>query len=259
MHTSESTTEQLVLRDPPLDPVALAQHVSAWKVSLDGRRCTEDDLRQLAHLPRLTHLRLSGLHAGLAALADLPHLEDLHLGDPATLAGLELVQGLQVLTLYYFPRIHSLEALGALTRLRALYIATPPSYDASRKCHHVDSLEPLGGLTGLESLTMRGVLPDDRTFAGLHRLAGLRRLEITHVYGFPLKDYARLARALPDTDGNCLHPYYAAAWAGTCRKCGGPRVVLTAPPPRTPRIVCPRCGRPRLERHVAAWDAVTRA
>ncbi len=259
MHTSEALTEELVLRDPPLDPVELAQHVSAWKVSLDGRRCTEDDLRQLAHLPRLSHLRLSGLRAGLAVLADLAHLEDLHLGDPATLSGLERVQRLQVLTLYYFPRIHSLEALGALTGLRALYIATPPSYDASRKCHHVASLAPLGGLSGLEALTMRGVLPDDHTFAGLHRLTNLRRLEITHVYDFPLADYARLARALPNTEGNCLRPYYAASWAGTCRRCGGPRVVLTAPPPRTPRMVCPRCGRPRLERHAAAWDAAAHA
>ena len=100
----------------------------------------------------------------------------------------------------------------------------PPGYDASRKCHLVETLAPLARLTALESLTMRGVLPDDRRLDPLHSLKTLRELAITHVYEFGLEDYAALARALPAARGHCLQPSFAASWAGTCKRCGVARV-----------------------------------
>jgi hypothetical protein len=244
----------------PIDAAALSAHGAARRIVVDGAGCTERDLRVLDSLPHLTHLRVSRLRVDLNGLADLPQLQDLDLVDPGTLEGLEQLQRLVSLTLYHFPKIHSLTPIGTLTNLRRLLVSTPPSYDASRRCHHVESLDPLGRLSHLEALTLRGVLPAEARLDALRALKGLKELAITHVYAFGLEDYARLARALPNTRGNCLRPYYEAHWAGTCRRaCGRARVALTAPRPRTPRTLCPDCDRERLERHVGAWTAVVNA
>jgi len=232
----------------------------AERIVVDGARCTERELRALASVPLATHLQVSRLRVSLAGLADLPHLQDLHLVDPGTLEGLERLQQLVSLTVYCFPKIHSLSPIGSLTNLKTLLVSTPPGYDAGRKCHRVESLEPLGRLGDLEALTLRGVLPDQGRLDALRALKGLRQLAITHVYAFGIDDYAGLARALPNTSGHCLQPYYEAHWTGTCRHgCGRARVALTAPPPRSPRMLCPDCDRARLERHVAAWMAIVNA
>src|SRR4030095_8997101 len=100
------------------------------------------------------------------------------------------------------------------------------------------------------------ILPDDETLEPLHALTQLETLEITHVYTFALEDFARLARALPNTTGHCLVPYFTASWAGVCPKCGSARVALTAPPPRSPRMACPSCHADRLRRHEARWKEI---
>jgi hypothetical protein len=258
-NTPPQEIDRLVLRHP-IDPAALLAHRAACKVFVDGAGCTERDLRALGALPRATHIQISRLRVSLDGLADLPHLQDLHLVDPGTLEGLEELQRLVSMTVYHFPKIHSLTPIGSLTNLKTLLASTPPSYDASRKCHNVESLSAIGRLSHLEALTLRGVLPGEGRLDALRALKGLKQLGITHVYAFSLEDYARLARALPNTIGNCLRPYYEAHWAGTCRRgCGRARVALTAPPPRSPRTLCPDCDRERLERHVVAWMAVVNA
>jgi hypothetical protein len=224
-------------------------------ISLDGRRLTDADLYAVAASPDVTRVKIFGLKQSIAPLTMLASLRDLDLTDPATLDGLDELQQLESLTLYAFPRITSLEAIGALTNLKKLLLSTPPGYDASRKCYEVDSLEPLGRLSRLESLTMRGIVPRSGRLEPIRRLTSLRRVDITHVYMFGLADYAQLAAALPAAEGHCLQPVFDAAWAGACPQCGRPRVVLTAPPPRTPRMACPVDDQARIERHVAAWDA----
>jgi hypothetical protein len=227
---------------------------AAERVFLDARRCTEDDLRALAALPHARMLQLTGLRITPAALAAASWVESLHLVDPATIEGLENVQQIRTLSIYHLPKIHDLAPIGHLRQLRTLRLSTPPGYDASRKCFEVASLEPLGRLTNLEALTMRGIVPLSGGLEPLHRLQQLQRLDITHVYAFALEDYARLARALPNTTGHCLQPFFAASWAGKCSRCAGDRVVLTAPPPRHSRFLCPVCNRARLDEHVAAWN-----
>src|SRR5262249_39058875 len=154
------------------------------------------------------------------------------------------------------PRISSLDPIGRLTRLRTLAMSTPPGYDASRKCHDVETLAPLSALHALEKLTMRGILPARDRLRPLHTLARLQSLDVSHVYAFGLEDYAGLARALPHASGHCLQPYFSAEWAGRCSRCQSPRVVLTAPPPRTSRFVCSTCQADRLEAHVQKWNRV---
>lgn len=203
--------------------------------------------------PDAETVRVGKLRASLLPLERLSSLRHLEINDPLTLDGLDHLTQISSLTIYSFPRVHSLAALGALTELRRLHLSTPPSYDASRKVHHVDSLEPLGRLRNLEWLVMRGVLPTLGGLHPLHRLLLLRQLEITHVYGFAIAEYAQLARALPLAEGHCLVPYFQATWTGSCKKCSRQRVALTAPRPRTPSVLCPVCNRDRLHRHVELW------
>jgi hypothetical protein len=224
-------------------------------ISLDGRRLTTADLYAVAARPDVTRVKIFGLKESIAPLTMLASLRELDLTDPSTLDGLDELQQLESLTLYAFPRITSLEPVGALTNLKNLLLSTPPGYDASRKCYEVDSLEPLARLSNLESLTMRGIAPKSGRLDPIRRLTNLQRVDITHVYMFSLEDYAQLAAALPAAKGHCLQPVFEAAWAGACPLCGRPRVVLSAPPPRTPRMACPVDDQARIERHVAAWNS----
>ena len=207
-----------------------------------------------ASRPDAETVRVYKLCSSLLPFEHLSSLRHLEINDPLTLDGLDHLTQLSSLTIYYFPRVHSLHTLSALTELRRLHLSTPPSYDASRKVHHVDSLEPLGQLRNLNSLVMRGVLPTIGGLQPLHRLLLLCHLEITHVYGFAIDEYAQLARALPLAQGNCLLPYFEAHWTGTCKKCGRQRVALTAPRPRTPSVLCSACNRDRLDRHIELWN-----
>jgi hypothetical protein len=223
-------------------------------ISLDGRLLSEADLYAVAARPDVTRVRIFGLQRSLSALAALASLRHLDLTDPHTLEGVERLQQLESLTLYAFPRITSLDAIGTLTNLRTLLMSTPPGYDASRKCYEVESFEPLARLANLEALTMRGIVPKAGGLDPIRRLTSLRRVAITHVYVFGIEDYARLAAALPSAEGHCLQPVFEATWAPACPRCGGPRLVLTAPLPRTPRTACPVCEKERIDRHVAAWN-----
>jgi len=256
MRAPDQKPVRLILNRFPLDPEVLASEHTAQSVFLNGRLCTDSDLRALAALPNATALQIAGLGTTPAALAEVPWLQNLHLDDPTTLDGLERLRQVRKLGVYHFSKIHDLRPIGTLEELRSLLLSTPPGYDASRKCFEVGSLEPLARLGRLEELTMRGVVPLRDRLEPIHNLKRLLRLAITHVYCFTLEDYARLARALPDTTGHCLEPFFAASWAGTCRRCGGGRVVLTGPRPRHARLLCPACQQTRLEQHVAAWNAI---
>jgi hypothetical protein len=226
-------------------------------LSLDGRLLSEADLYAVDARPDVTRVKIFGLKHNLAPLATLASLRHLDLTDPHTLDGLERIDQLEVLTLYAFPRITSLDAVGKLHNLKKLHLSTPPGSDASRQCYEVESFEPLAALANLEALTMRGIVPKVGGLDPIGRLKNLRRVDITPVYVFGLEDYARLAAALPIAEGHCLVPVFEATWAGPCPSCGTARVVLTAPAPRSPRTACPVCDRARIERHVAAWNAVS--
>jgi hypothetical protein len=225
-------------------------------ISLDGRRLSVADLYAVAARPDVTRVRIFALQQSLAPLAPLLSLRHLELTDPYALDGLDQLEQLDSLMLYAFPRIISLDLVGTLTNLKKLMLSTPPGYDASRKYYEVESFEPLARLTRLESLTMRGIVPKSGRLEPIHRLTKLRRVDISHVFVFGLEDYARLAAALPLAEGHCLQPVYEAQWTGTCPRCGGARVALTAAPPRSPKTACPICDRERIERHLTAWNWV---
>ena len=216
--------------DPALD--------AAPSVFAAARDISDEQLRRLAALPDLTKLELVGLRRSIALLAASRSLRELRLTDPATLDGLEDLRAIEALHVYCLPRIRSLKPLRSLSRLRTLLLSTPPSYDASRKCHHVESLAPVAHLQALEHLVMRGILPARDRLEPLHALKRLRTLTVSHVFAFSIEDYARLSRALPSTDGYALRPYFPAPWAPPCQRCGGERVGLTGARSPGRRVLC---------------------
>jgi hypothetical protein len=222
---------------------------------------TQDDLEFITQfatvtcvclvLPRIT---------SLAPLAELGRLESLELDDPPTLSGLERLTNLKCLVLRHFRRIKSLAPLGALSGLRAISMSTIPSWDASRRCLEVDSLEPLSKLLNLESLCLIGVKPLDGQLDLLHHLTQLKYLHISHEFQFQLEDYAALARALPNASGHCLLPYFAIPQLSVrCKRCAGEIVFLTGPRSRTRRQLCPICDEEKLAEHERQWNDAMKA
>jgi hypothetical protein len=190
-------------------------------------------------------------------LGSNPNLRVLYLREAQTLQGIAALQQIRELVLLHIPKVHSLEPLAALRDLEILTISTPPSWDASRKCMEIETLEPLQHLTGLRALSLTGVRPMQSGLQPLQAMKGLRQLVISHVYDFGLEEYAELAAHLPSTAGACLQPCFSMGFALPCRKCGRQTVFLTGPKPHTRRYLCVSCDRPRLEEHIARWNTLS--
>jgi hypothetical protein len=108
------------------------------------RRAADAHLKSLARFTALSVVRLvEPCIASLTPLKHLSNLQTLSMEDPPVLHGLETLQNLRRLTMRHFRRINSLSAVAALSELRALSLSTIPSWDASRRCLQVESLEPL--------------------------------------------------------------------------------------------------------------------
>lgn len=181
-------------------------------------------------------------------------LRILQVSEAHSLRGIDLLTQVRELVLAHSPKVRSLEPLAALHDLQFLTITTPPSWDASRKCLEVDSLEPLSGLNALVSLSLCGVKPIHGRLQPLQKLTGLRSLSVSHVYIFNLRDYAELAAHLPNTVGACLRPCHSFGFDLPCRKCGSQMVGLTGTGPGARRVLCLSCDRPRLLEHFDAWS-----
>ena len=224
-------------------------------------RAADAHLETLSRFPGMSVVRLADPRiTSLAPLNQLPKLRALSLEDPPVLHGLETLQDLRCLTMRHFRRINSLSAVAALSELRALSLSTIPSWDASRRCLQVGSLEPFREAAALESLALMGVWPQDGRLDALYGLVKLQFLHISHVYGFSLEQYAALRRALPHARGHCLEPYFPLPQLNLrCRRCDEEIVFLTGPRPRTPRQLCPKCHAQKLEEHVRQWNAAFQA
>jgi len=244
--------------DTKLAPVSILDSFVALKGVSIGH-ATQHDVEAIATIPAITCVSLAMPRiTSLAPLSKLSGLESLELDDPPTIAGIEGLISLKCLVLRHFRRITNLAPLSSLSNLRAVSMSTIPSWDASRRCLEIDSLEPLRKLVNLESLRLMGIKPLDRRLDPLHDLTNLKYLHISHEFQFQLEDYAALARALPETSGHCLLPYYTIPQLSLrCKRCDGEIVFLTGPRPRTRRQLCPVCDERKLQRHERQWnDAV---
>ena len=123
----------------------------------------------------------------------------------------------------------------------------------------VASYAPLAALTALERLVLTAVRPRDLDLSAIARMTHLRELDISGVPEFTVEDYAKLAAALPRTEGRCLQPYIQIKGVGFCRKCKGPQVLLNGAPPRARKWICPVCQEKALAAHVQRWEAAKAA
>ena len=240
--------------DTKLAPVSILDSFVALKGVSIGH-ATQHDVEAIAKIPTVTCVCLVMPRiTSLAPLSRLFGLESLELDDPPTISGMECLTSLKCLVLRHFRRVKSLAPLSALSNLRAISLSTIPSWDASRRCLEVDSLEPLRKLINLESLSLMGIKPLDRRLDPLHDLTNLKCLHVSHEFQFQLEDYAALSRALPETSGHCLLPYYAIPQLSLrCKRCDGEIVFLTGPRPRTRRQLCPVCDQRKLQEHERQW------
>jgi hypothetical protein len=249
-------------------PDALADVAEAPPASCDVRLISKvARFDRLATLPAIERLWCFSINAArLETLARCRSLRRLYLeelrvpqlGPLTALAGLEVLavdgatkvssldelatfSGLRGLAIVGFPRVASLAALSTLEGLEALAVA-----GGMWKRMTVDTLAPLGVLTGLRYLHLANLKPHDESLAPLAALTNLRELELPNFY--PAAEFARLARALPQTE---------CAWfAGgmrtplPCPRCGSATVLLTGK--GMPRL-CSSCDAERIARHQALF------
>jgi hypothetical protein len=102
---------------------------------------------------------------------------------------------LKELRLLHFPKVSNLSPLAKLSALENLALEFLPSYDASGKYLHVESLSPLAQLPKLRQLRIFGVRASDRS---LHALSQITSLSTIHIgRGFAAAEYAALRSAHP--------------------------------------------------------------
>jgi hypothetical protein len=227
---------------------------------LRALRAVCDTPKQYGTVGSLANLRWLALDhcgaAGLTRFGGLTNLRALSLFafKAASLDGVQALPALEYLQIEHAPKIASLDPLGECPRLRWLWISTPPGWDASRRTIKVESLAPLSQIASLEFLTLMGVEPRDASLRPLVRLTRLKQLAFSHVFTVPMAEYAKLAAALPNARGDCLHASHAPNVRTVCPTCKKADLVsLTAPRPRTKAHLCPRCDAPKLAAHEAEF------
>ncbi|HEU0298967.1 MAG TPA: hypothetical protein VFR37_05915, partial [Longimicrobium sp.] len=234
-------------------PSRLARFESMERLWAGG--CTDDALRYVGRLPALRELctfddsRLSSLEplAGRAGL-ELAHI---HAGDELSdVRPLAEIPALRHLRLDA-PRMHDLSGAGRFTQLNTLNLTPAPV---------VDSLAPLAALTNLRHLSVWMEEVREGGLAPLARLQELRSLGVSPD-AFDLEEFARLAVALPGTDGPHRSPFLPpddpAYYRIRCRHCGRRDLRLPLGTPR--RGFCPACSPDAIRRHVARWEILLSA
>ena len=178
----------------------------------------------------------------------------LRLDDCESLACLREVPDLEVLSIEHFPKIASLKPLSSLSKLRYLSLSTMAGWDGTNRHLTVDSFEPLVALKNLELVEILGVVPKRGRLEPLGRIASLRKLSIGNTNFYQLEDFAALSVALPRARMS-LRPVYQMNFVSLCRRCRKyPLFFLEGAKPRSPRYVCPSCGKKKIVSHLERWN-----
>jgi hypothetical protein len=96
-------------------------------------------------------------------------------------------------------------------------------------------------------LELRGVRVREQGLRPLENMTWLQTLVVNN--NFEIEDFARLAAALPKTQGFCLQPSVPIGMQ--CEHCQAEKVMLIG---RTrPQFACPQCQTKHVTKHVAAF------
>lgn len=191
-------------------------------------------LAPLAGLPRLAYFHLGSAPSaeGLEALATLPGLVDLEISNVRAAADLRFVEG--------------------LAGLRALSVSGDSN---SIKPLNIPNLAPLACLHALERLTLSTVRVENPSLAPLAGLAKLKYLRLSNA--FPMEEVAWLAGRRPDIHCDSFQPTSGPVQAFGCKQCGQKTMVMTTGKGKA--WLCQHCDAARLEKHVAAFEALVKA
>jgi hypothetical protein len=172
---------------------------------------------------------------------------------------LGLLDGIEVLKIQDTGALTTLHGIERLISLKNVVISTPPTWDGTNKKVEVDSFKPLTALKHLERLILLSVRPRDLDLSPIEQMTHLKELDIGGVPEFTIAHYARLAVALPNTEGRCLQPYIVIKGVGFCKKCNGQQVMLIGTAPKARKWLCPSCNKKKIDEHVAKWEACKRS
>jgi hypothetical protein len=185
---------------------------------------------------------------------------------------LSRLASLEVLRIGTWRRPGALEALRDASRLRVLEVGElgvttldPLSVLGALRGLHVNvrrpvrTLAPLAALQQLLTLRFWGGV-EDGSLLPIASLRALRRLEL-RTSSFALEQFAELAVALPDTEGEHRAPFREAmGWQIQlvgCKHCGTPASHYTLGKPS--RMMCAKCDGHRIAQHVATWEILVSA
>jgi hypothetical protein len=172
---------------------------------------------------------------------------------------LGLLAGIEVLKMQDSGALRTLNGIEKLTTLKNFVLSTPPTWDGTNRKVEIDSFTLLTALTNLERLVLVSVRPKDLDLSPIERMTHLKELDVGGVPEFTIAHYARLAVALPATEGRCLQPYIVIKGVGYCKKCNAQQVMLIGTAPRARKWLCPACNKKKIDEHVAAWEAAKAA
>lgn len=114
----------------------------------------------------------------LGPLAELTNLEELEIATvpDASLDFLLPLKKLRFLSILHLPKVTNIDQIAELTELENLSLRTLPSWDSSSKKSVLDSLQPLSNLKKLKHLELSGIIPADKSLAGVSALPLLQTL-----------------------------------------------------------------------------------
>jgi hypothetical protein len=161
-----------------------------------------------------------------------------------TLAGIDLLLGLESLALENFERVRSINPLAALTNLRALSIE-----GSMRSRMVIETLKPLEKLKRLRELHLANLRVMDESLAPVAELKQLERVFIANM--FSVEEFAKLSAALPRAEAESLAPFREIPVE--CDQCASKKVLLAG---EGQPALCSLCDAKQIEAHVEKFNSI---
>lgn len=193
--------------------------------------CRYETIKEIARLQNLERIKISTFpDPSFDFLADLPKVKELNV--------------------MHFPRVKDINPLSKLKALEVLELSVLMS---SAKNHLIPSLKPLQGLPNLKSVSLHGVIPDDRSLKPL--VSCPRLIEFQSGNCFPMEEILDLQIANSEIQGIFFKPIVEIPYS-YCKKCNSRKIILSGVTKSA--IKCPICNSACVENHITDWNTYLR-